>query len=85
VVVRTTLAEVPVGADVVIQAVHDEDPDRLRYMEARGLLPGVSLTLDDRQPFDGPITVLVGGSLGTPQVLGYELATRIYVVHSTPA
>jgi DtxR family Mn-dependent transcriptional regulator len=80
--VRTTLAEASVGAVVVIQGVQDEDPDRLRYMEARGLLPGVRLALHDRQPFDGPITVLVGGSSGTPQVLGHELATRIYVVPS---
>ncbi len=83
-VTQTTLAEAPPGSEVMIRAVHDEDADRLRYMEARGLLPGVRLAVDDRQPFNGPITVSVGGPEGGVQVLGYELATRIYVVPASP-
>lgn len=77
---RITLAEAPADTDLAIREVHDEDPERLRYMEARGLLPGVRLSIRDRQPFDGPITVNVGGPPGRTQVLGHELATRIYVV-----
>ena len=79
-VVQTTLSEAAVGSEVTIRAVQDEDPDRLRYMEARGLLPGVGLAVEDRQPFDGPITVVVGGPTGRVQVLGHDLARRIYVV-----
>lgn len=77
-----TLAEAAVDASVAIREVRDEDPERLRYMEARGLLPGVRLTVQDRQPFDGPITVTVGGPTGRTQVLGHELATRIHVVEA---
>jgi DtxR family Mn-dependent transcriptional regulator len=79
-VTQTTLAESAAGSELRIQAVHDEDPERLRYMEARGLLPGVRLTVEERQPFDGPVTVQVGGPSGTSQVLGHQLAQRIYVV-----
>jgi DtxR family Mn-dependent transcriptional regulator len=81
-VTQTTLAEASVGSQLRIQAVQDEDPDRLRYMEARGLLPGVRLTIEDRQPFDGPVTVRVGGSAGVSQVLGHRLAQRIYVAEA---
>ncbi len=74
-----TLAEVRVGAQVLIHAVRDDDPERLRYMEARGLLPGVLLHVDSRAPFDGPITLTVGRGRGVPQTIGHELATRIRV------
>jgi DtxR family transcriptional regulator, Mn-dependent transcriptional regulator len=73
-----TLAEVTVGGTVQIREVQDDDSDRLRYMEARGLLPGVRLSVDSRAPFNGPITVRVGDE-GAPQTIGHELATRIRV------
>ena len=74
-----TLADVRPGARVLIRAVRDDDPERLRYMEARGLLPGVLLRVDSRDPFDGPITLRVGEGDGTPQTIGRELASRIRV------
>jgi DtxR family Mn-dependent transcriptional regulator len=73
------LADVPVGTRVQIRAVQDEDSDRLRYLEARGLLPGVLLSIDARAPFNGPITVRVGGRRGTLQTIGHDLARRIRV------
>jgi DtxR family Mn-dependent transcriptional regulator len=75
-----TLAEARAGERVQIRTVRDDDPDRLRYLEARGLLPGVTLSVDSRAPFNGPITIRVGGSDGMVQTIGYELATRIRVV-----
>lgn len=76
---HSTLAEVEAGDRVLIRAVQDEDSDRLRYMEARGLLPGVLLAIDARAPFNGPITVRVGGVSGIPQTVGHDLATQIRV------
>lgn len=74
-----TLAEVEVGQEVRIRAVRDDDPERLRYMEARGLLPGVTLSVENRAPFDGPVTVRLGGREGAIQTVGHELSTRIRV------
>jgi DtxR family transcriptional regulator, Mn-dependent transcriptional regulator len=74
-----TLAEVDAGETARIRAVRDEDPERLRYMEARGLMPGVILVLETRAPFSGPITVRVGGGQGTLQTIGFDLARRIWV------
>jgi DtxR family Mn-dependent transcriptional regulator len=63
--------------------VADEDPDRLRYLEERSLRPGVLIRIVDRAPFNGPITVRLTGSqgqpVGKPLVLGFDLASRIFV------
>jgi len=74
-----TLADTPLGTSVHIRAVADEDPERLRYMEAKGLVPGVQLRVLEREPPSGPVTVVVGGTGGPSQVVGRELANRIFV------
>ena len=65
------LSEVEVGSTVEIRRVAEGDPERLRYLAALGLVPGVIVTLLDRQPFGGPVTV---ESSGIRQVIGPELA-----------
>lgn len=74
-----TLAEAHAGDHVRIRAVRDDDPERLRYMEELGLLPGVLLHIDARAPFDGPITLRIGDEHGAPETIGHELASRIRV------
>jgi DtxR family transcriptional regulator, Mn-dependent transcriptional regulator len=76
---RMTLAEAEPGDQVRIRAVQDDDSERLRYMEARGLLPGVILTVEQRAPFNGPVSVRVGEPAGVPQTIGFDLARRIRV------
>ena len=65
------LAEVPAGATVEVRQVEEGQPDRLRYIASIGLRPGVQVTVLDRQPFQGPITVAVGGRT---HAIGHELA-----------
>jgi DtxR family transcriptional regulator, Mn-dependent transcriptional regulator len=67
----TPLAEVPSGATVEICQVEEGQPDRLRYIASIGLRPGVRVTVVDRQPFQGPITISANGQI---HVIGYELA-----------
>jgi DtxR family Mn-dependent transcriptional regulator len=74
-----TLADAQKGDELSIRAVQDEDAERLRYLEARGLKPGVKLRVEDRAPFNGPVTVRVGGPEGPSQVVGQDLARRIFV------
>ena len=73
------LAEVRAGARVFLRAVRADDPERLRSMEAHGLLPGVLVRVDSRAPFDGPITLSLGDGSQMSQTIGHELATRIHV------
>jgi DtxR family Mn-dependent transcriptional regulator len=67
----TGLHEVAVGSTVEIRRVDEGDPERLRYLAALGLVPGVAITLVDRQPFGGPVTV---DAAGVQHVIGPELA-----------
>lgn len=76
---RLTLSEVEPGQHVTIRAVRDDDSERLRYMEARGLLPGVRLKVEQRAPFNGPVSVRIGDRSEVVQTIGFELARRIRV------
>ena len=66
-----TLADAVVGAELVLRQVGDENPARLRYLAEQGLTPGTRMTVVDRQPFNGPITVRIGDQT---RVVGQELA-----------
>ena len=81
---HSTLAEVRSGDIVLIRAVRDDDPERLRYLEAMGLVPGVLLYIEARAPFDGPITLRIGESIGEAQTVGFDLASRIQVAVEEP-
>lgn len=70
----TALPDVALGAAVTIQRVDASNADRLRYLATLGLKPGTRLTVIDRQPFNGPITIRT--STGD-QVIGQELATAL--------
>jgi DtxR family Mn-dependent transcriptional regulator len=72
----TPLAEIPVGETAEIRRVDESDSERLRYLAALGLVPGVSVTLCDRQPFGGPVTVEAAGER---HVIGPELAHVVLV------
>jgi DtxR family Mn-dependent transcriptional regulator len=67
----TPLADVSAGGTVVIRRVDERDPERLRYLAALGLVPGAVVTLLDRQPFGGPVTLEVDGE---QHIIGVELA-----------
>jgi DtxR family transcriptional regulator, Mn-dependent transcriptional regulator len=72
-----TLADAAVGTTLLLRQVGggDENPARLRYLAEQGLTPGTRMTVVDRQPFNGPITVRIGGAGGgQTRVVGQELA-----------
>jgi DtxR family Mn-dependent transcriptional regulator len=68
-----TLADAAVGATLLLRQVGggDENPARLRYLAEQGLTPGTRVTVVERQPFNGPITVRIGSQT---RVVGQELA-----------
>lgn len=76
----TTLAEAAPGTDLRVRAVRDEDPARLRTMEAQGLTPGVRVRVAPVQDVAGHVAVRVGEPGGTDQSVRHDLARRIYVV-----
>jgi DtxR family Mn-dependent transcriptional regulator len=72
----TTLADANTGSTVEIRAVRDEDSERLRSMEALGLVPGARVEILERTAYDGRLTV---GVAGGDEVIGQDLAQRIFV------
>ncbi|MGB2874534.1 MAG: metal-dependent transcriptional regulator [Gaiellaceae bacterium] len=56
--------------------VSDADPEMLRFLADRGIVPGTKLEMIERQPFDGPLYVRVGNEV---HVLGGVLARAMRV------
>ncbi len=75
-----TLAEARSGVDLRIRAVRDEDPTRLRSIEAKGLTPGARLRVEEAQAASDHVSVRVGGEECPVQTVRRDLAERIYVV-----
>jgi DtxR family transcriptional regulator, Mn-dependent transcriptional regulator len=68
-----SLADAAPGTKLELRQVATQDAARLRYFAEQGLTPGVLLTVTERQPFNGPTTILLVPS-GDPRVVGRELA-----------
>jgi DtxR family transcriptional regulator, Mn-dependent transcriptional regulator len=75
-----SLEEVDTGETVTFVRVSDSDPAMLRYLSERGIVPGVTLTLADRQPFGGPLIVRHEGGA---HPLGGQLAEAMRVARRT--
>jgi DtxR family Mn-dependent transcriptional regulator len=71
-----SLADAAVGTRARVVRVGDEDPGLLRYLDSLGLRPGAEVTLMNRDPFDGPLTIEVGS---TTRQVGAALASRVLV------
>jgi DtxR family transcriptional regulator, Mn-dependent transcriptional regulator len=70
------LSDLPPGASGVIRQVSDSDAEMLRYLGARGLVPDAAVTVLEKAPFNGPITVQTGN---TSHILGLDLARHVWV------
>ncbi len=60
----------------LIVKIKDETPEVLEYIAMLGLLPGASIEIVERAPFNGPLTVKVGG---VSHALSLSLASVIWV------
>jgi DtxR family Mn-dependent transcriptional regulator len=70
------LAELEAGETAVFVLISDTEPEMLRFLGERGIVPGARLELVERQPFDGPLFVRVGKDV---HVLGATLARAMRV------
>ncbi|HEY0630756.1 MAG TPA: metal-dependent transcriptional regulator, partial [Thermoleophilaceae bacterium] len=71
-----SLADLRPGDEGVFVRVSDSDPEMLRYLGERGVAPGSSFEVLERQPFGGPLFVRFGGDV---HPLGGELAQAMRV------
>jgi DtxR family Mn-dependent transcriptional regulator len=70
------LGELMSGDEAFILCVPDSDPALLRYLAELGLFPKRRVTIIERAPFGGPLTVEVDGER---HAIAIELAERIAV------
>lgn len=69
--VHVPLSELRQGESVVIRRVATADDKILRYLASSALMPGVRVRVDERHPFNGPVTLDVEGR---SRIIGHELA-----------
>jgi DtxR family Mn-dependent transcriptional regulator len=72
----TLLSTLEPGAKAVVSRVPDGDGELLRYLAQIQLTPGNRIEVRDSAPFEGPLTVRVGGE---DHAISRELAARIAV------
>ena len=73
------LSRLAPGHTARVASVSDKDPAMLRYLAARGILPGVHITLCEQLPFKGAWQVRVGQSTETV-LLSETLAAAVLVL-----
>ena len=73
---HSSLADVATGVRARVVRVGDENDELLRYLDSLGIRPGVQVAVGEHAPFDGPLTVRVGGA---QHQIGHALAARILV------
>ncbi len=73
---ETPLSDVDPGKEVKISRLADSDFDMLAYFEKLGLIPNVKVSVIEKAPFRGPITINFGGD---NQIIGNEIAKNIFV------
>jgi DtxR family Mn-dependent transcriptional regulator len=69
------------GQEATILRVRDENPELLRYLSERGLIPQARLTILDYSPFDENVSLHVEGQ-DTPIVLGPRITKEIFVEYN---
>lgn len=59
----TSLAESPANKKYSITRVATQDSEKLRYLADLGLIPGERVKILAKAPFDGPLTIKIGGQI----------------------
>ncbi|HWI21540.1 MAG TPA: metal-dependent transcriptional regulator [Baekduia sp.] len=71
-----SLQSLDAGSNGVFTRISDSDPAMLRWLAERGIAPGDSFKIVDKQPFGGPVFAQFGQ---TTHALGGELAAAMRV------
>lgn len=69
-----TLDHAPVGSEMVIDRIPEDDEELVKYLVEAGVLPGVRVLVEDVAPHRGVVSLTVDGKNA---VLGYAVANRI--------
>lgn len=70
------LSEAEANSHVRVTRLRTQESDRLNYLEALGLLPGATLEVVHKAPFEGPMQLKLGTEY---RIIGHNLAELIRV------
>ena len=70
------LSDIEEAATVTVTRMRTREGDRLNYIQALGLMPGVTLDVIHKAPFDGPMQLKIGKEY---RIIGHKLAELIRV------
>lgn len=71
-----SLVEQALNRPGLVFRITDQSPDVLRYLADLGLVPGAHVVVTAREPFDGPIRLLIEDS---EAVIGATVARHVYL------
>ncbi|MPQ75725.1 metal-dependent transcriptional regulator [Hydrogenovibrio sp. JE_KL2] len=71
-----SLSDVTVGVLKTVVRIQNRTPEELRYLSAIGLTRNAKVKVHEKAPFDGPLSVEVGGD---SHALDFRLAQSIFV------
>ena len=72
----TALDGAVVGEQLMILRVRDSNSEALRFLHQLGMRLGTVVEVIEKQPFNGPITLKIGGKT---EAIGRELASHVFV------
>ncbi len=81
------LSDLPLNTPSVVQHVPDDDPELLRRAASLGLMPDACVTVLDRDPASGSISVTIGCDPETRQFahsINHDMAHSVFVSRPTP-
>jgi len=71
-----SLLHFSIGTQGVLRRIRNHTPEKLRYLAEHQLVPGASITLLNRAPFNGPVRLK---ALNGEHVLGAEMADDLFI------
>lgn len=70
------LSDVDIGKVCTVVRIQNRSPEELRYLSTIGLTRKMQVTIQEKAPFNGPLSIEVGGET---QALDFRLAQSIFV------
>lgn len=70
------LSEIEAGSHALVRRVNNEDAKLLRHFHDMGLRPKAQITVTEKAPFNGPITVVIDQK---ESVIGHHVSQQVFV------
>lgn len=73
------LADLDQGEEATVSRIIDQDPHFLRYLREQGLVPGIRIKVDERDPRSEVMTIELSGEDGQHLAVGHPILSKVMV------